>query len=296
MSLVAEERDAENVRPAPAPIRAGRRRRPPPRRIGRDARDDPATTSHRGAMTRVRPERWAGPTPARIAAIGGTRVARSAGATLARRSRRCRRQRDDTCAAGHGVARRQSRPRREDATMPGPRADLRPAPQRGGVASSSASSRTSAAPDRREAPRVRSSASSDRRWAIVIENVFEITNAPDEHGDAAEDQERSAQEPELLLLVVDLLVGVLLAGEDVGALAAQRSRTRSRSCSATSRARARRSRRSFRPCRWPPRRRGRVRTTTVAPAGEPPSRTWRCRPGGRAARPVAEHADGLAVS
>jgi hypothetical protein len=33
--------------------------------------------------------------------------------------------------------------------------------------------------------------------------------------------ERRAQEPELLLLVVDLLVGVLLAGEHVGALAAQ---------------------------------------------------------------------------
>ena len=216
-------------RPPPRASRArSRRSRSPRGSATHDGADAPRRARPRRATTittaTMRARRPAPPasatrrgieTPSRIAASGGTRVARIAGTGPA--------------SDRHDDAREPARPR--------PCASRATVPLSGRSAPNDLNSWSSAGRERepgqqperprrrrraaglrrrpcasaaaRDAPSVRSRPNSRVRWATVIENVLKMMNAPTNSDDVGEDQQERAQEAEVAFEVGGLLGGLL---------------------------------------------------------------------------------------
>ena len=121
--------------------------------------------------------------PSRTAAIGGTRVARKAGRSAASRVTTVPSDdRDDHGTRGEDEpGLRQVEPERLEELVEALReaeADEQPDDRREDPRHEALEDRRSRAPAARVAPTVRSVANSRVRWAMVIESVLAITNAP----------------------------------------------------------------------------------------------------------------------
>ena len=147
-------------------------------------RPAPSTNADASAPRAVSGARGGISTPSRIAAIGGTRVARSAGGSPAStRDDDADEQRDDDrarlqhgAAVGQVGAERLEQLRRAPARAPIPasRPSTAPTHARAAALRTTTERRICA----REAPSVRSRPNSRVRWATVIENVLKMMNAP----------------------------------------------------------------------------------------------------------------------
>ncbi len=157
--------------------------------------------------------------PSRSAATGGTRVARIAGARPLTSVTSVPTTSDTTIVRVSMTVPSDGRSAPKDlnsARRPG--ASTRPS-SRPRIEPSRPTSRPSSSTDRitwpREAPSVRSSANSRIRCATVIEKVLKMMNAPTNSAMPPKISSAVVRKPERLVDVVDVLVGLLLAGADV---------------------------------------------------------------------------------
>ena len=192
--------------PRPAPIRPAAEPEDsmPPNRPTSTSPTPPTTPSDRDARATTRPRRVdSGSAASRSAAIGDTRVARSAGTSAddQRHAQPDHQRHDDRAGREHRAGVRQVDPGRLEQRVDGRRerdaaqqAEQRPHQRR----SATPRSPTEVRICRRDAPSVRSIPNSRIRWATVIENVLKIGKAPTKSDDQGEDQQRDLQEAEVV--------------------------------------------------------------------------------------------------
>ena len=192
--------------PAPPPTR-GRASVSPACRHAADRPQAPMARPTAPAMIRPRDRSERSTAMSRRAASGGTRVARIAGRSDARRVTATPISRDSAIAVGRttSVALGSGAPDAPSAAST-PRARSTPAPTPSTAATSpttTASSSTEPSTWARLAPRARSSASSLVRWATRIEKVFEMTKIPTSSAMAPNTTSAISRNPRLVWLSSD---------------------------------------------------------------------------------------------